>query len=78
MLCALSWRPIEEYIDGAYEQYFKDECGLNRKNITDNRVHCVLYFLPPHIRGLRPVRCALLHSPFSFSCFCFVLLVFQV
>uniref|UniRef100_A0A1I8FNK5 Septin-type G domain-containing protein n=1 Tax=Macrostomum lignano TaxID=282301 RepID=A0A1I8FNK5_9PLAT len=25
--------------------YFKDECGLNRKNIIDHRVHCCLYFI---------------------------------
>ncbi|KYO39508.1 hypothetical protein Y1Q_0018611 [Alligator mississippiensis] len=31
------------------------ECGLNRKNIQDNRVHCCLYFISPFGHGLRPV-----------------------
>ncbi|TNN49267.1 Septin-5 [Liparis tanakae] len=35
--------------------YFRDESGLNRKNIQDNRVHCCLYFVPPFGHGLRPV-----------------------
>ncbi|VUZ53169.1 unnamed protein product [Hymenolepis diminuta] len=49
------WKPIEDYIDGTFEQYFKDECGLNRKNIQDNRVHCCLYFISPYGHGLRQV-----------------------
>lgn len=52
---AACWQPIEDYVDGAFEQYFKDECGLNRKNIVDNRVHCCLYFLASYARGLRQV-----------------------
>ncbi|KAK0134685.1 Septin-5 [Merluccius polli] len=49
------WRSIEGYIDHQFEQYFRDESGLNRKNIQDNRVHCCLYFIPPFGHGLRPV-----------------------
>uniref|UniRef100_A0AAZ3P2X4 Septin-type G domain-containing protein n=1 Tax=Oncorhynchus tshawytscha TaxID=74940 RepID=A0AAZ3P2X4_ONCTS len=41
--------------DAQFEQYFRDESGLNRKNIQDNRVHCCLYFIPPFGHGLRPV-----------------------
>lgn len=37
-----------------FRQYFADESGLNRRNIQDNRVHCCLYFIPPH-SGLRQV-----------------------
>uniref|UniRef100_A0A3Q3K7S2 Septin n=1 Tax=Monopterus albus TaxID=43700 RepID=A0A3Q3K7S2_MONAL len=47
--------PITDYIDQQFEQYFRDESGLNRKNIQDNRVHCCLYFIPPFGHGLRPV-----------------------
>ena len=47
----LSWKPIEDYIDSTFEQYFKDECGLNRKNIHDHRVHCCLYFISPYGHG---------------------------
>jgi len=49
------WKPIEDYIDNTFEQYFKDECGLNRKNIQDHRVHCCLYFISPYGRGLRQI-----------------------
>ncbi|TRY55242.1 hypothetical protein DNTS_014556 [Danionella cerebrum] len=50
-----SWRTITDYIEQQFEQYFRDESGLNRKNIQDNRVHCCLYFIPPFGHGLRPV-----------------------
>ncbi|MEQ2179059.1 Septin-5, partial [Goodea atripinnis] len=45
------WKPITDYIDQQFEQYFRDESGLNRKNIQDNRVHCCLYFIPPFGHG---------------------------
>uniref|UniRef100_A0A671LG10 Septin-5 n=1 Tax=Sinocyclocheilus anshuiensis TaxID=1608454 RepID=A0A671LG10_9TELE len=50
-----SWKAITDYTDQQFEQYFRDESGLNRKNIQDNRVHCCLYFIPPFGHGLRPV-----------------------
>ncbi|OON14712.1 cell division protein, partial [Opisthorchis viverrini] len=53
--CTDCWKPIETYIDDTFEQYFKDECGLNRKNIHDHRVHCCLYFISPYGHGLRQV-----------------------
>ncbi|XP_013872344.1 septin 4a isoform X2 [Austrofundulus limnaeus] len=46
-----SWKHIEDYIDQQFEQYFRDESGLNRKNIQDNRVHCLLYFISPFGHG---------------------------
>ncbi|KAG2464405.1 SEPT4 protein, partial [Polypterus senegalus] len=49
------WKPIAQYIDQQFEQYFRDESGLNRKNIQDNRVHCILYFISPYGHGLRPL-----------------------
>uniref|UniRef100_H2L690 Septin n=1 Tax=Oryzias latipes TaxID=8090 RepID=H2L690_ORYLA len=49
------WRPVTDYIDQQFEQYFRDESGLNRKNIQDNRVHCCLYFISPFGQGLRPI-----------------------
>lgn len=42
---------MAEYIDQQFEQYFRDESGLNRKNIQDNRVHCCLYFISPFGHG---------------------------
>ncbi|KAM7374508.1 hypothetical protein PAMP_007161 [Pampus punctatissimus] len=50
-----SWKTIEDYIDQQFEQYFRDESGLNRRNIQDNRVHCCLYFISPSGHGLRPL-----------------------
>ncbi|XP_062261647.1 septin 4a isoform X2 [Platichthys flesus] len=50
-----SWRQIEDYIDEQFEKYFRDESGLNRRNIQDNRVHCCLYFISPFGHGLRPL-----------------------
>uniref|UniRef100_A0A3Q2V9P9 Septin 4a n=1 Tax=Haplochromis burtoni TaxID=8153 RepID=A0A3Q2V9P9_HAPBU len=50
-----SWRHIDDYIDQQFEQYFRDESGLNRRNIQDNRVHCCLYFISPFGHGLRPL-----------------------
>uniref|UniRef100_A0A8C9ZEA6 Septin n=1 Tax=Sander lucioperca TaxID=283035 RepID=A0A8C9ZEA6_SANLU len=50
-----SWTSITDYIDQQFEHYFRDESGLNRKNIQDNRVHCCLYFIPPFGHGLRPI-----------------------
>uniref|UniRef100_A0A3B4GQV7 Septin-7 n=1 Tax=Pundamilia nyererei TaxID=303518 RepID=A0A3B4GQV7_9CICH len=48
-------RHIDDYIDQQFEQYFRDESGLNRRNIQDNRVHCCLYFISPFGHGLRPL-----------------------
>nr|XP_057943605.1 septin 4a isoform X2 [Doryrhamphus excisus] len=50
-----SWKHIEDYIEQQFEQYFRDESGLNRRNIQDNRVHCCLYFISPYGHGLRPL-----------------------
>lgn len=47
-----SFEAVEQYIEDQYQQFFRDESGLNRKNIVDNRVHCCLYFISPYGRGL--------------------------
>uniref|UniRef100_UPI00398F33B9 septin-5-like isoform X5 n=1 Tax=Pristiophorus japonicus TaxID=55135 RepID=UPI00398F33B9 len=49
------WKLVADYIDQQFEQYFRDESGLNRKNIVDNRIHCCLYFISPFGHGLRPL-----------------------
>ncbi|XP_053120080.1 septin-1 isoform X2 [Hemicordylus capensis] len=56
------WKPIANYIDCQFEQYFRDESGLDRKNIQDGRVHCCLYVLSPFGHGLRPLDIAFLHA----------------
>ncbi|XP_075251113.1 septin-2-like isoform X3 [Convolutriloba macropyga] len=49
------FKTISKYIDERFEQYLKDESGLNRRNITDTRVHCCFYFINPSCHGLRPI-----------------------
>lgn len=46
-----SWLPVVRFIEEQFEQYLRDESGLNRKNIQDSRVHCCLYFISPFGRG---------------------------
>lgn len=55
-----SWSPIVSYIDEQYEAYLRDESGLNRRNIIDNRVHCCLYFINPVGHGLKPMDIAVM------------------
>ncbi|KAK0041502.1 septin-5 [Biomphalaria pfeifferi] len=50
-----SQKSLIEYVDKQFEQYYEDECGLNRRNIVDNRVHCCLYFISPYGHGLRQI-----------------------
>ncbi|CAF2775232.1 unnamed protein product [Rotaria sp. Silwood2] len=49
------YKPILNYIDTQFERYLNDESGLNRRNISDNRVHCLFYFISPFTRGLKPL-----------------------
>jgi len=46
-----SWKPIADYVEQQFEQFYQDETGLDRHNIKDTRVHCCLYFIPPYGRG---------------------------
>uniref|UniRef100_A0A3Q2Q9Y2 Septin 5 n=1 Tax=Fundulus heteroclitus TaxID=8078 RepID=A0A3Q2Q9Y2_FUNHE len=55
------WTPVTDYINQQFEQYFRDESGLNRKNIQDNRVHCCLYFISPFGQGLICSCCYPMH-----------------
>lgn len=55
-----SWKTISDYIDEQYQQYFRDESGLNRRSINDSRVHCCLVFLSPLGRGIRQSEIALM------------------
>jgi len=53
--CTESFQPIVAYVEQQFENYLRDESGLNRRNITDNRVHCCFYFINPSGHGLQPV-----------------------
>jgi len=46
---------ILEYIDEQYERFLRDESGLNRRNIVDNRIHCCFYFISPFGHGMKPL-----------------------
>ncbi|XP_065197436.1 septin-2-like [Sycon ciliatum] len=49
------WDSIIDYVDMQFDHYLRDESGVNRRNIADNRVHCCLYFISPSGHGLKPV-----------------------
>eukprot|EP00794_Sanderia_malayensis_P014072 gene14072-15539_t len=49
------FEPILKYINQQFENYLRDESGLNRRNILDNRVHCCFYFINPSGHGLKPI-----------------------
>ncbi|XP_046979912.1 septin-1 [Schistocerca americana] len=46
---------IIKYIDDQFERFLRDESGLNRRNIVDNRIHCCFYFISPFGHGLKPL-----------------------
>lgn len=46
-----SFSAILEYIDEQYERFLRDESGLNRRNIQDNRIHGCFYFISPFGHG---------------------------
>nr|CAD7199708.1 unnamed protein product [Timema douglasi] len=50
-----SFRSIIQYIDDQFERFLRDESGLNRRNIVDNRIHCCFYFISPFGHGLKPL-----------------------
>lgn len=49
--CTDNYKSVLNYIDNQFERYFNDENGLNRRNISDTRVHCLLYFISSLTRG---------------------------
>eukprot|EP00049_Salpingoeca_infusionum_P010446 m.179639 g.179639 ORF g.179639 m.179639 type:complete len:413 (-) comp14643_c0_seq2:2089-3327(-) len=47
-----SWVPILSYIDEMFAQYERVETSVDRVGMSDSRVHCCLYFLPPCTHGV--------------------------
>lgn len=48
------WEPLVKYIKEQHSQYLRKELTAQReKYITDTRVHCVLYFIPPQYDHLK-------------------------
>ena len=43
----LCFSSIINYIDEQFDKFLDHESGLNRKHITDTRLHCCFYFISP-------------------------------
>lgn len=47
------WEPLVKYIKEQHSQYLRKELTAQRERfIVDTRVHCILYFISPHIKDL--------------------------
>uniref|UniRef100_A0A3Q2XRC0 Septin 4a n=1 Tax=Hippocampus comes TaxID=109280 RepID=A0A3Q2XRC0_HIPCM len=53
-----SWKHLEDYVERQLDRFFRDESGLDRRNIRDHRVHCCLYFISPYGHGYAAGRAA--------------------
>lgn len=50
------WEPLVKYIKEQHSQYLRKELTAQReRNIPDTRVHCILYFIPPNGKKLKPL-----------------------
>jgi septin 7 len=49
------WEPIIRHVDAQFEDYLNAESRVNRGVLTDSRIHCCLYFIPPSGHGLKPL-----------------------
>lgn len=50
------WEPLVKYIKEQHSQYLRRELTAQRERyINDSRVHCVLYFIPPSFKTLKPL-----------------------
>lgn len=49
------WQPVTDYVESKYEDYLNCESRVNRKQISDSRVHCCVYFIAPSGHGLKPL-----------------------
>lgn len=55
-------KPIISYIEEQFEKYFNHESDLNRRHISDSRVHCCFYFISPENYGLKPLDISAMKS----------------
>jgi len=42
-----SWKPILDDIESRCDAYLEQENRVNRRKMTDNRIHACLYFIAP-------------------------------
>lgn len=48
------WEPLVKYVKEQHSQYLRKELTAQRdRYIPDTRVHCILYFIPPHGNKLK-------------------------
>ncbi|AET40648.1 septin SPR3 Ecym_6267 [Eremothecium cymbalariae DBVPG len=52
---SFAWSPIISYIDEQFRSYIFQEEQPDRKRLSDNRIHCCLYFLNPSNKGISPL-----------------------
>ncbi|CAO3655586.1 unnamed protein product [Mucor fragilis] len=50
-----SWKPILDDIESRCDAYLEQENRVNRRKMTDNRIHACLYFIAPTGHALKPV-----------------------
>ncbi|KAI8980290.1 Septin-domain-containing protein [Pilobolus umbonatus] len=50
-----SWKPILNNIQSRYDYYLEQENSIDRKMMSDNRIHACLYFIAPTGHGLKPL-----------------------
>lgn len=56
-----AWEPLVKYIKEQHSQYLRKELTATREpHIPDSRVHCILYFIPPHLKKLSKLDVATL------------------
>jgi len=49
------WQPVTDYIEEKYEEFLNAESRVNRRHVSDSRVHCCIYFIAPSGHGLKPL-----------------------
>lgn len=52
---SFAWSPVISYIDEQFRSYIFQEEQPDRKKLSDNRIHCCLYFLNPSNKGICPL-----------------------
>ncbi|KAI9266064.1 Septin-domain-containing protein [Sporodiniella umbellata] len=50
-----SWKPILDNIEARFDAYLEQENRVNRRRMTDNRIHACIYFIAPTGHALKPL-----------------------
>lgn len=60
-----SWKPILDDIESRCDAYLEQENRVNRRKMTDNRIHACLYFIAPTGHAYVCIYMFSLESPFD-------------